>query len=78
MSEKSPKTNEIILDLSPKISEYVFEKEPNLMKRLIDQDLKRWKESSSRKSLILRGARQVGKTFAVRQLGKTYTDFYEI
>ena len=48
------------------------------MKRLIDQELRKWKESSGRKSLILRGARQVGKTFSVRQLGKTYADFYEI
>lgn len=48
------------------------------MKRLIDQELKNWKVSSARKSLILRGARQVGKTFAVRQLGKSYMDFHEI
>lgn len=48
------------------------------MKRLIDQDLKNWKASNGRKSLILRGARQVGKTFAVRKLGLTYPDFYEI
>ncbi len=48
------------------------------MKRLIDKELKDWKESSGRKSLILRGARQVGKTYAVRQLGQTYVDFYEI
>jgi len=48
------------------------------MKRLIDQELKKWKESNDRKSLILRGARQVGKTFSVRQLGTTYVDFYEI
>lgn len=54
------------------------EKEPKFMKRLIDQELKNWKESNGRKSLILRGARQVGKTFSVRQLGKSYADFYEI
>ncbi len=48
------------------------------MKRLIDQELKDWKQSSMRKSLVLRGARQVGKTFAVRQLGRTYDDFHEI
>lgn len=48
------------------------------MKRFIDQDLRKWKESNSRKSLLLRGARQVGKTFSVRQLGKSYIDFYEI
>lgn len=48
------------------------------MKRLIDQELKKWKTSSGRKSLLLRGARQVGKTFSVRRLGETYADFYEI
>lgn len=48
------------------------------MKRLINQELKEWKASSNRKSLILRGARQVGKTFAVRHLGNSYPDFYEI
>ncbi len=54
------------------------DKSPKTMKRLIDQDLKEWKTSKERKSLILRGARQVGKTFAVRQLGKSYADFYEV
>ena len=54
------------------------EKEPKIMKRLIDQELKNWKKSNGRKSLILRGARQVGKTFSVRKLGKSYIDFYEI
>jgi uncharacterized protein len=48
------------------------------MKRLVDQELIKWKHSSNRKSLILRGARQVGKTFAVRKLGESYEDFYEI
>lgn len=48
------------------------------MKRLVDKDLKDWKESTSRKSLLLRGARQVGKTFSVREFGKSYPDFYEI
>lgn len=48
------------------------------MKRLIYQELKEWKGSSNRKSLILRGARQVGKTFAVRQFGASYEDFYEV
>lgn len=44
------------------------------MKRFIDQELKRWKESRRRKPLILRGARQVGKTYSVRQFGKDYFD----
>ena len=44
------------------------------MKRFIDQELKRWKDGSRRKPLILRGARQVGKTYSVRQFGKDYFD----
>ncbi len=48
------------------------------MKRLIDKELRSWKASISRKSLVLRGARQVGKTFSVRRLGETYADFHEI
>jgi predicted AAA+ superfamily ATPase len=56
----------------------MLEKKPIFMKRLIDQELKDWKRSAGRKSLILRGARQVGKTFAVRRLGQTYADFYEV
>ncbi len=48
------------------------------MKRLIDWHLLRWKGDSRRKALLLRGARQVGKTFAVRQLGKTFESTLEI
>jgi uncharacterized protein len=48
------------------------------MKRLIDHYLLEWKQSLYRKPLLLRGARQVGKTYAVRQLGKTYKSFVEI
>ncbi len=48
------------------------------MKRLIDYHLRKWKESSLRQPLLLRGARQVGKTFAVRELGKTFSSFVEI
>ena len=48
------------------------------MKRLIDYHLLRWKTNPHRKPLMLRGARQVGKTFAVRQLGTTFSSFMEI
>src|SRR5262245_59695572 len=48
------------------------------MKRLINYDLLRWKSTSSRKPLLMRGARQVGKTYAVRELGKKFTHFVEI
>lgn len=48
------------------------------MKRLIDHYLLQWKTSLLRKPLLLRGARQVGKTYAVRVLGETYASFVEI
>ena len=48
------------------------------MKRLIDYHLKQWKHDPDRKPLLLRGARQVGKTFAARKLGTTYEDFVDV
>lgn len=47
-------------------------------KRLIDQQLLAWKTSQRRKPLLIRGARQVGKSTAVRELGKTFKYFMEI
>ena len=41
------------------------------MLRFIDNDLRRWQESTRRKPLILRGARQVGKTWSLKEFGKT-------
>lgn len=35
-------------------------------------DLKKWKESINRKPLIIRGARQVGKTWLMKEFGKLY------
>ena len=46
--------------------------------RLIDNTLFDWKNSSERKPLLLRGARQVGKSSAVRQLSKNFKYFVEI
>ncbi|MGN1306005.1 MAG: ATP-binding protein [Oscillospiraceae bacterium] len=40
------------------------------MKRKITQQLIEWKNSTSRKPLILNGARQVGKTFILREFGR--------
>ena len=48
------------------------------MKRLIDWHLKTWKNDKKRKPLLLRGARQIGKTFSVRQLGREFETFIEI
>lgn len=48
------------------------------MKRTIFSELKKWKENEPRKPILLRGARQVGKTFIIRQLGKDFPDYVEI
>lgn len=44
------------------------------MKREIISDLIKWKESENRKPLIIHGARQVGKTYIVKQFGKENYD----
>lgn len=48
------------------------------MKRLIEKNLDAWKESKRRKPLLIRGARQVGKTYVVRQFGRKFKSFAEI
>jgi len=48
------------------------------MQRAIFQSLIEWKKSTPHKVLLLRGARQVGKTFVARELGKTFTHFVEV
>lgn len=45
-----------------------------LMYRYKIEELKKWKESSTRKPMIIRGARQVGKTWLMKEFGK---EFYE-
>ncbi|MEG1648708.1 MAG: AAA family ATPase [Rikenellaceae bacterium] len=52
--------------------------ENQYIKRLIDVSLQEWAASSDRKTLMLRGARQVGKSSAVRQLGKQFKYFVEV
>lgn len=47
------------------------------MKRLIDFHLQNWKNDPDRKSLLLRGARQVGKTYSCRELGQSFDNFTE-
>lgn len=45
-----------------------------MFKRKIEEDLKKWKISTIRKPLILRGARQVGKTSVVRKFASECFD----
>lgn len=42
------------------------------MEREIIKDLIKWKNSENRKPLIIHGARQVGKTYIVKEFGKQY------
>src|ERR1700691_5223540 len=49
-----------------------------MFKRIIDFYLNRWTTDPFRKPLLLRGARQVGKTYAIRKLGKQFKFFVEI
>lgn len=47
-------------------------------KRKIDEVLSLWANDTDRKPLLLRGARQVGKTSAVRHLGEQFQYFVEV
>ena len=47
-------------------------------KRLVDSNLEIWKNDTFKKPLLLRGARQVGKSSAVRNLAKKFDYFIEI
>lgn len=48
------------------------------MKRFVDHFLHNWKTSPLRKPLLLRGARQVGKTYTAREFGKQFSSFVEL
>lgn len=48
-----------------------------MLKRKIDSYLKDWKQREH-KPLIIKGARQIGKTTSIRQFGKSYPSFIEI
>jgi len=48
------------------------------LERNIDRELLIWKEEKRRKPLLIRGARQVGKSSSVRKLGESFDLFLEI
>ena len=48
-----------------------------MLKRKIDSYLKEYYEKSSN-ALLITGARQVGKTFSIREFGKNFKSFIEI
>ena len=46
--------------------------------RKVDGDLDQWRAESRHKPLLIRGARQVGKTQTIREFGKKFEHFIEI
>lgn len=48
------------------------------MKRNVDIYLNDWRNSNNHKILLVRGARQVGKTYSVRKLGESFKHFLEV
>jgi predicted AAA+ superfamily ATPase len=48
------------------------------MERIIFQHLIKWKSSKNKKPMLLRGARQVGKTYIIRKLGEKFKYFLEV
>ena len=48
------------------------------LKRQIDKELETWKTSVEHKPLLVRGARQVGKSSAIRHLGESFSYFLEV
>jgi hypothetical protein len=48
------------------------------MQRNIESRLLAWKQDPYRKVLLVRGARQVGKTYSIRELGRTFRHFVEV
>ena len=52
--------------------------ETKYFNRLIDKELEKWKESDRHKPILLRGARQIGKSETVRNLAEKFDYFLEI
>jgi len=48
------------------------------LRRRIDKELFDWSRETSRKPLLIRGARQVGKSSSVRELSKNFEFFLEV
>ena len=46
------------------------------MKRTLEKDLLKWKDRKNRYPLLLRGARQVGKTYLIDYFGKSYFESF--
>ena len=61
---------EDIAKKEPKYEFYFSRKYNKNMKRDIYKELCQWKASKNRKPLLLKGARQVGKTYILKEFAK--------
>ena len=61
---------DIIFYVYIKYNEPTIHEEVSVMYRSAIEELYRWKQSKNKKLLIIRGARQVGKTWLLREFGK--------
>ena len=43
-----------------------------MLKRKIGEQLRAWKNSDHKKSLLVQGARQVGKTYSILEFGRRF------
>ena len=48
------------------------------MNRRLLNELRHWKDTPDHKPIVLRGARQVGKTTLVRMFGVDFDNFFEL
>lgn len=48
------------------------------MNRTIDKWLYKWRDKEDRDVLLLRGARQIGKTYSINELGKSFEYYLEV
>jgi len=55
-----------------------MENEIKYLNRLIDKELLKWVEGDKHKPILLRGARQIGKSSTVRNLAKKFEFYIEI
>ncbi|MBW2367231.1 MAG: ATP-binding protein [Deltaproteobacteria bacterium] len=49
-----------------------------VIRRKIESELRRWKSAKNRKPIILRGARQVGKTYTINRFSENFEQFIEL
>ena len=59
------------MQICAKINIKLFEEVSKLYREIIKK-LEKWKKSSKRKPLIVNGARQVGKTWILKEFGANY------